>query len=264
MRSKNSARTIERTFASLRAQTVRPEIVVVDSGSRDETLEIAARWADRILRIAPADFKYGRALNVGARASEAPVHFALSSHCVATRADWIERSLVLYERGEVAATNGGWEVPGRAPLRNGEVFLQDHAHAGSHPFWGFSNHASSWRASVWREHPFDERLDSAEDKEWALRVTAAGWLIAYEPALLVDQSHAWRSARELYGRKKGAVIALHQFAELPRYGVRELAGEWWNDLPNDRHSAFAHRFLNYRRIAGLAGGYIGHRRAARR
>ena len=264
MRSRDSERTIERTFAAVRAQTIEAEIVAVDSGSRDRTLEIARRWCDQVLQLAPGEFSYGRALNMGARAATAPVHCALSSHCVPPTADWVERSLALYEQPRVAATNGGWEVPGRLPLSPGEVFLQDHAHARANPYWGFSNHASSWLASVWEQHPFNERLDYAEDKEWALRVTADGRLIAYEPGLLVDGSHAWRSAREFYGRKKRAVVALSTFTGLPPYGIRELARDWWIALPGDRHSAFSNRFLNYRRLAGLAGGYAGHRAAARR
>jgi rhamnosyltransferase len=264
VRCRDSERTIEKTFASMRAQTTEVEIVAVDSGSRDRTLEIARRWCDQLLQVAPWEFSYGRALNMGARAASAPVHFALSSHCAPPTTDWVERSLALYERSHVAATNGGLEVPGRPALGPRDVFLQDHAHARANPYWGFSNHASSWRASVWEEHPFDERLDYAEDKEWALRVTADGWAIAYAPDLLVDQSHAWRSAGEYYGRRKRTVLALSTFTGLPPYGIRDLARDWWNALPPDRHSRFSNRFLNYRRLAGLAGWYVGHRAAARR
>jgi rhamnosyltransferase len=264
VRSRDSERTIERTFASLRAQTVEAEIVVVDSGSRDATLEIATRWADRILHIAPAEFTYGRALNVGAREASGDMHFALSSHCSPPRADWIERSLVHYDRDEVAATNGGWEVPGRRPLGAGEVFLQDHAHAKRHPRWGFSNHASSWRSTVLAEHPFDETLDYAEDKEWALRVTRAGWLIAFDPELMVDGSHAWTSALDFYDRKKRSAKALASFAELPPYGALDLMREWWSDLPDDGHSTAFTRFVNYRRMAGLLGWYAGRRAHVRR
>lgn len=264
MRSRDSERTIEKTFASVRAQTIEAELIAVDSGSRDRTLEIARRWCDQVLELAPEDFSYGRALNIGARAATAPVHFALSSHCAPPTTDWIERSLALYERPRVAATNGGLEVPGRLALRPGEVFLQDHAHAREHPYWGFSNHASSWRASTWEEHRFDERLDYAEDKEWALRVTAAGLLIAYESVLLVDGSHAWASARDFYGRKKRSARALASFADLPPYDVRDLAREWWRELPADGRSPAFNRFVNYRRMAGLLGWFAGQRGNARR
>ena len=81
VRTKDKADTVEATFAALRPQTVPVEVVVVDSGSTDGTLEIARRHADRLVEIPAEAFTFGRALNVGAAAATAPVHFALSAHC---------------------------------------------------------------------------------------------------------------------------------------------------------------------------------------
>jgi rhamnosyltransferase len=268
VRCRNSERTIEAAFRSIRSQSIESEIIAVDSGSEDRTLEIAARLCDSVVALTPAEFTFGGALNAGARAASAPVHFALSSHCVLVRPDWIERSLAHYERSDVAATNGGGPVPGHGWLGRdphaGHVFHQDHRHARAHPYWGFSNHASSWRASVWEEHRFDEQLRAAEDKEWALRVTAAGWVIAYDPALDVDRAHAWQSAAGFYRRKREEAQAIASFAEVWPYRLRDVAGDWWHDIPEDRHSALFHRLANYRRLAGLLGRYTGHRRGIRK
>ena len=257
VRCLDSERTIAATFEAIRGQTIEAEIVVVDSGSRDRTLEIAEHWGDRIVELSAAEFSYGRALNRGAQAASGKVHFALSAHCVPLRRDWIERSLEHYENAAVGATNGAGPVPGHGWLGRdpdaGDVFLQDYGHARAHPYWGFSNHASSWRATVWAEHRFDERLPAAEDKEWALRVTAAGWLIAYDPALAVDQAHAWRSAPAFYQRRRKEARAIASFADVAPYRLRDLRRDWWRDVPDDRHTALFHRFVNYRRLAGLLG-----------
>jgi rhamnosyltransferase len=254
VRTKNEARAVERAFAALRAQTVSVEIVVVDSGSSDGTLEIARAWCDELVEIPPERFTYGRALNVGAERANAPFHFALSAHCAPARADWVERSLAHYERGDVAATNGIETFPDGTPVAR--VFYQDAAHARANPYWGFSNHASSWRGDVWRRFPFDERLEATEDREWSWRVLDAGWVIAFDPGLWVDMSHAWRaSSRNVYRRKLRETRALAAFAPLPRYGLREALAEWWSP-PDREHSALFHR-LNYRRAAGLAGKYRG-------
>ena len=42
VRAKNKQATIERTLRALRAQTVQAQVIVVDSGSTDSTLDIAA------------------------------------------------------------------------------------------------------------------------------------------------------------------------------------------------------------------------------
>src|SRR5207253_519729 len=106
VRARDAAETIERTLQSLRAQTVRAELLVVDSGSTDGTLEIAFRLADRVVQMPPEEFTFGRALNVGAHEAKGSIHFALSAHCFPERTDWIERSLAHYERADVAAPCG--------------------------------------------------------------------------------------------------------------------------------------------------------------
>ncbi len=56
----------------------------------------------------------------------------------------------------------------------------------SAPGWGFSNHAASWRASVWRETPFHEGMEACEDKEWAARVIRGGHVVVFDGSLHVD------------------------------------------------------------------------------
>jgi rhamnosyltransferase len=261
VRCMNEERTIAATLAAVQRQTVVPEIIVVDSGSTDRSVELARGSSDRVIEIPAERFTYGYALNIGARAAAAPIHFSLSAHCAPERDDWIERSLEHYERADVAGTHGARELPGGHPLER--PFYQDAEHARTNPYYGFSNHASSWRASVWEQFSFDERLDYAEDKEWAMRVLTAGWVIAVDPLLWVDMSHVWRSGlRTHYRRQKRAARALADVTAPPPYGLRDCLREWWSALPDERHAPLAYR-LDYRRMVGLAGKYAG-LRAARR
>jgi rhamnosyltransferase len=261
VRCRNEERTIETALAALRRQTVAPEIIVVDSGSSDRSVELARRLCDRVIEIPAERFTYGYALNIGARVAAAPIHFALSAHCAPERDDWIERSLEHYERADVAGTHGARALADGRQLT--APFYQDVQHARTNPYYGFSNHASSWRAGVWEQFPFDERLDYAEDKEWALRVLEAGWVIAVDPLIWVDMSHVWRSGlRTYYRRQKRAARALADITALPPYGLRDCVREWWSALPDERHSPLLYR-LDFRRMIGLAGKYAG-LRAARR
>jgi hypothetical protein len=95
-------------------------------------------------------------------------------------------------------------------------------------------------------------------------VLDAGHLIAFDPALWVDLSHSWKGgAAELYSRHRRLAKALSRIADPPPYGAREGLREWWAQTPDDRHSRSFHRFVNYRRMAGLAGKYVGSRRSRR-
>jgi len=261
VRCRDKADTLERALESLRRQTADVEIVVVDSGSRDGSLEIARRHCDQLIEIPPESFTFGHALNVGAQAASAPFHFALSAHCYVERDDWIERGLRHYEREDVGGVMGWHALPDGSPLEG--VFHQTAEHARAHPFWGFSNHASSWRASVWEKHHFHETLWAAEDREWAFRVLDDGWVIAFDPHLVVGMTHVWRSGlREYYRRQRGSARAICSFAELPPYGLRDVLRDWWKRFPDRRHSATLYR-LDPRRMAGLAGKYAGYRQAQR-
>lgn len=260
VRTQDSERTVEGILTDLREQTVRPEVLVVDSGSTDRTVELTRPLCDRLLELPRDGYRPGRALNLAAAEAAAPVHFALSSHCRLTRRDWIERSLAHFADERVAAVNGAERLPDSSPLPS--PFLQTAADARRHPLWGLSNHASAWRADVWREHAFDERLPTAEDKEWAIRVLDAGWLIAFDSALWVEMSHRWRrGALVHFRRERQETAVVGSYLPLPPYGLREVLHDWWTP-PDQRHSPFFHR-VNYRRIAGLAGRYLGHRAAAR-
>jgi glycosyltransferase involved in cell wall biosynthesis len=261
VRAKDEERTIGRVLSLLRSQTVPAEIIVVDSGSTDRTVEIAKGTADRLIEIPEEEFSFGHALNLGAEAASAPFVFALSAHCTPTSSEWIERSLALYQRDDVVATNGATHLADGAPVEG--TFYQDGDYARAHPTWGFSNHASSWKRSVWDQCRFDESLDGAEDKEWALRVLAEGGrVIAYRADLMVPLEHRWKNgALAFFRRERMESRVLTRVCSLPPYRARDLAQEWWNELPDDRHSRIAHRFLNYVRIAGLLGKYAGSRDA---
>ncbi len=227
VRTKNSAATLEAALAGLIAQTHPVQIVVVDSGSSDTTLEIARRYTDTVVEI-PADrFSYGRALNTGVTASAGDVILALSSHVVPPRPDWIARCLAHHADPQVVAVCGSAIGAAEEPLVS--VVRQDLDLACTHPFWGLTNTAASWRADVVRAYPFDEDLEACEDKEWAVRVLAAtGGVVVIDPELVVDSSHRTRQGMRRYlDRVRRERRALLRAGILHRQGARVLLRDWW-------------------------------------
>ncbi len=256
VRTYNSAATLDECLASLRTQTLVPEIVVVDSGSTDATVEIAEPVADRLVHIPHASFSYGAALNRGAEVASAPVHFALSSHCVVPRRDWIERSLRHYERPDIAATNGQVRRPDGSPLL--DTFLLAADTPAPNPLWGFSNHASSWRAEVWKREPFDETLIASEDFEWSDRVLARGLVIVFDPALTVPGHHLEaQGPLALYRRSRRELLGAAAFRRVEPMTARDAVVEWWSKHPpaTKRHR----QWLSPYRLAVIAGRYTAGR-----
>ncbi|MGI8520705.1 MAG: glycosyltransferase, partial [Actinomycetota bacterium] len=62
IRAKNEERDLGATLDRVFDQDLQPhEVFVIDSGSTDATLKVAARYPVRIIEIAPRDWSYSRA-----------------------------------------------------------------------------------------------------------------------------------------------------------------------------------------------------------
>lgn len=236
------------------------EVVVVDSGSQDETLDIARRGADLLIEIPPSAYTPGHALNVGAAVAGGEIVGALSSHCELTSDAWAEHALAHFADPAVAAAGGSLHGPDgllTAPVR------QTAEQARRHPQWGFSNHASAWRAATWARVPFNESYPTGEDREWALRVLDGGEAIVFDPELWVPMSHRWKhGAVTFFRRERIEQRVIWSLYGLPAPGALDLLGEWWRP-PDTDHSPLFHR-LNPRRAAGLVGAHLGRRAGAAR
>ena len=91
IRTKNEERWLGTVLQKLNGQTYQDfDIIIVDSGSTDATLDIAKRFKTTILRIAPEDFSYPYALNYGAKHSEATKYLCmLSAHSLPVSNTWL-------------------------------------------------------------------------------------------------------------------------------------------------------------------------------
>ena len=265
VRAKNEAPQIEQCLLGLRAQTVPVEIVVVDSGSTDNTVEIAARYADQLARLGAEQFSFGRSLNHGASVASGDIHFALSAHCVPERGDWIARALAHYrDDSNVAGTFGALGCPDGTPLTR--PMACSWPGAGKDPYWGFSNHASSWRACVWRRFKFDEEIEACEDREWSWRVMRAGYVLVADPLLFVRADHRRAAgARALFNRTRREARALGSAGGLGRrYSIGDGGRDWWSTFPPGSNKPRYVRRLNPNRVIEIAGRWVGERDSQRK
>jgi len=263
VRTFNSADGLRERIEELRRQTVACEIVVVDSGSTDQTVAVARERADQVVTLPPGTYTPGRALNAGAAIATAPIHAALSSHCALPDDGWLDRALRNFAAPEVWAVGGSSKDPYGRPIAT--PWLQTLAEAGTAPDWGFSNHASCWRAEAWRAHPFDERLPTTEDRLFSWQILQDGHRVAFDPALLVDMSHRWKQGTINYYRRtrleEAVITAMAQATMngMAPYSAKDLVRDWWSGFSTDDHSRWFHR-ANPRRALGLLGKYQGRRR----
>jgi glycosyltransferase involved in cell wall biosynthesis len=258
IRCRDEERRIGPLIDSLRAQTMVDslEIVVIDSGSRDGTLELIRRQGLEPLQIGAEEFTYGRALNLAAAQATAPLCLSISAHVRLLDEGWAARLVSAFADERVACAYGPRREPhGLRPLQ--EPLLQDLAHARAHPLWGYSNSSGAFRRRLWERRPFDERLPADEDLEWAWHWLREGWLVRLDPALAVEHSHADEGVMRTFRRRRAEASAVHRFREVDPPPLGEVLAEWWRG-PHLHRSNLRAR-LDPQRVAALAGRYSGMR-----
>ena len=255
VRAKNEGRNIGRALALLDAQTVRArlEVIVVDSGSQDDTVAIARAAGARIIEIPPESFTFGGSLNTGCRAAAAEVLIALSAHAYPVDCTWAERIVEPFADDRVACVSGRPTGPEGERLAGPRRADKDLLRA--NPFWGYSNVGGAFRARLWRERGFREDLPCTEDKEWSHYWAERGFVTIVDPTLEVEHSHDDDVLLEVCRRARREWEGFPMYLDLPPYGARELVREWWTKRGGCRSQLRAR--LSPRRLAQLIGKYQG-------
>lgn len=181
------------------------EIVLVDSGSTDATVEIASRFGARIVHIDPAEFSFGRSLNLGMQAATGDVVVIPSAHVYPVDDAWIANLVAPFDDPAVGMSYGrqvGDRVTKYSEHRVlAQWFPEMSEHDQAHPFANNANAAV--RRSVWEEHRYDERLTGLEDLDFARRIQQSGWKVSYVAEAVIVHVHeeTWDQVRNRYRRE---------------------------------------------------------------
>ncbi len=107
IRAHNEERHLGRLLEGIAQQTVKDvEIILVDSGSTDGTLTVAARYPVQVVHIAPEEFTFGRSLNLGIQAANAELLVFASAHVYPVYPDWLEKLLAPFADPQIALVYG--------------------------------------------------------------------------------------------------------------------------------------------------------------
>jgi glycosyltransferase involved in cell wall biosynthesis len=236
------------------------EVILVDGGSQDRTLRVAADHGAVVIPVAPHSFSFGGALNAGARAAGHPVLVALSAHAFAPDDGWLGRLATWLAHEGVACASGDRYDPDGRPLAG--PIHQDAALARRRPEWGYGNAAGAFRADLWRRRPFRADLPGCEDKEWAWHWMHEGYSCVVDPTLAVEHDHTHDSLRSIYGRARREAAGYAAFLDNPPGPATPaaLAHTGWRDTR--WYGSPARARLSQRRAARLLGAYAGRHGAA--
>ena len=253
IRAKDEGESIGRTLDLLARQTREHEVVLVDSGSTDATVEIARARGIDVIEIPAKEFTYGGALNTGCAAASGEILVALSAHAFPTDSSWLAEIAAVLADDRVACVCGQHFGPDGAVLT--EPIRQDAALARERPDWGYSNAAGAFPRRLWEEYGFRADLPATEDKEWALHWLDRGYICVLGPQYLVDHDHSKDGLIEQYRRARREWRGLALMGMDEPYPAGQMIREWWADQDSYRSRSRAR--LSHRRAARLLGRYAG-------
>lgn len=212
-------------FSEVLAQVLRQEtdfeyeVLVIDSGSSDGTVEKIRSISDRRLRlhcIEPATFGHGRTRNTGVSMTSGEYAVLITHDALPTSINWLSALVSCAESDSSVAGVFGRHLayPDADPFTKRElelhfsgfdnytvVSLEDaerykHDQGYRQLLHFFSDNNALIRRTVWEKIPYPD-VDFAEDQLWAQKIIEAGYKKAYSFDACVYHSHNYKLVERL-------------------------------------------------------------------
>lgn len=242
-----------RTLAAVRAQAGvgEVELLVLDSESRDRTVELARSAGAFVRRIVRSTFNHGHTRNMGAALARGRFVAFLTQDALPADDRWLAaliaalesesaegaysrvvprprctplvdrqvRDDLVYSRVRQVKRASAAEIERLAPLDRRILFH-------------FNNVASCVRRSALERAPFPV-IDFGEDLAWGERVLRDGGTLVYEPASVVIHSHASSLAADRARHVADARLMRRLFDLRVCSGLREGFVKWRREVGRD-------------------------------
>ena len=245
VRAYNEEKHIGHLLTGIMQQTVQPvEIILVDSGSTDATVDIASHYPVQEVNIQPDEFTFGRSLNYGLLQAQGEFVVIASAHVYPVYPNWLEELLRPFEDPQIALVYG--KQRGNATTKFSEhmqfakMFPEESIPRQKRPFCNNANAAI--RRVLWQQRPYDEDLAGLEDLEWASWATAQGYYLAYTAEAEVIHVHQ-ETQRQIYNRYRREAMALKNIRPQEHFHLWDFVRLYISNILSDCWHAVGGRVL---------------------
>ena len=241
---KNGGSDLRRCLDAIASQRAEEpiEVVVVDSGSTDDSVAVARSAGALVHEIAPEEFNHGGTRNLGVSLAGGDRIVFTSQDAHAERDDWL--ALLVAPLGDPQVAGAYGRQIAHEDASPSEQFFLDFLYGPTSRTQRagerigpedtlFSNVNAAIRRDVLERFPFVDDIVMSEDQEWSARVLKAGFALRYEAEAVVRHSHPY-TLRQAFRRFYDSGLSARQsylvessVVDLARlhlaYPVREIA-----------------------------------------
>jgi glycosyltransferase involved in cell wall biosynthesis len=205
IRCKNEEKWIGHAIQSLIDNLHKPEIIIIDNGSSDKSLEIVRMFQEdplldrksknytkiKIYKI--QDYTPGQSLNLGIQKSSKKYVMFMSAHCVLKKID--EKKIINDLKNFVCVF--GKQTPVLFGKKITKRYIWSHFHekkvvnyfSNLEGRYFLHNAISIYNKNILKKYPFDPHLSTKEDRYWAQQIVKKGFKYLYCPELEVDHHY---------------------------------------------------------------------------
>jgi rhamnosyltransferase len=198
--TKNAGPNFDKTLAQIFKQSEKNfEVIIVDSGSKDETLGICKKFPVRLYEIDPSEFNHGKTRNYGASLAKGDTLVFMTQDAIPFNEEWLANLVAPLNEDEVACSFSrqlstkethpmekfflSYWYPEKRIVRPNENFTTHIENL------FFSNVSSAYKREIFDKFKFSETLIMTEDQDYTRRIIDAGYKTVYEPKSKVFHFH---------------------------------------------------------------------------
>lgn len=242
IRTLNEERYLPELLSSIQKQrsSFSHEVVLIDSGSTDNTLNISEQFGCRILHIRREEFSFGRSLNRACEAAHGAYFVLISGHCIPCDQHWLQKLVQPLAEGLVEYVYGRQVGGPQTYWSERQIFAKYFPEESAIPQQGFycNNANSAITSDTWNRFKFNEELTGLEDMHLAKRLVEEQGTVGYIADASIYHIHHenWQQVQRRFERE---ALALQQICpevilrrrDLFRYFSRGVIRDLMAGLP---------------------------------
>lgn len=264
------------------------EVICVDSGSKDQTLDLIRKYPCRLIEIPASEFGHGKTRNFGASKGSGRYIVFITQDALPATDTWLQNFIDAMELDPEIAGGFGIHYPypdcNLLDVRD----LKTHFHGFGeentiycledpvryqieegyrHFLMFFSDNNACIRRSVWEKYPYPE-VNFAEDQIWMKKMIEKGYHKVYCPYAPVYHSHNFSLTTyfaRYYDEYKGVYemneyMVAQSVKELPGMLYRQVRADvdYIRQLPMPKKEKYYWAFYSLmRNFDRFFGGYLG-------